>query len=131
MNGMLAQGYCDKCRQPRLSVNGDTKCLMCEVEPSAPRGPVSTVEDPGEEKLRGMLAGTGVAIPKAAAQKPAAKPENIGLPKSVDIVPNIYTFDSCITTALAWLKGAPMPNDVKQFKTIQKVIKSLEGLTEK
>lgn len=136
MVGALAQGNCQKCRRPRIMVNGETKCLICEPSASGPVGPTSTVQDPGEEKMRGMLAGKGVVVPPSKVeQKPSP-----GVAALVDVQDKLTVYnkpstindkEACVKGAISWLRAMPMPEDVKQFRNIQKIVKSLEDLLEK
>lgn len=119
MSALTVQGRCSICGQPKLAVEGTNQCLQCDIGPSAPVGPVSKYCDPGEDKLREVLAGRGVVVKKVDAL-PAA-------PVKFDAL----SLTDCIMQALSILGSAPMPKDIKQFKSIQKAIKTLEGLVEK
>lgn len=122
MSALTVQGRCSKCGQPKLAVEGTNQCLQCDIGPSAPVGPVSKYCDPGEDKLREVLAGRGVVVKKT---------DVLHIP---EITPGKFeplSLKDCITQALSILGSAPMPKDIKQFKSIQKAIKTLEGLVEK
>lgn len=124
MSAITVQGRCSKCGQPKLAVEGVNQCLQCDVGPSAPVGPISEYCDPGEDKLREVLSGRGVVIQKT-------DPSKVRAPQIAVTQGPAATLENHVKNALEYLKTAPMPSDIKQFKSIQKAIKTLEGLVEK
>ena len=133
---------CSKCGQDKVAINEAQKCLKCEAEPGTSTL-VVTCEDPGEEKMRQMLAASGVSIPKVKAEVPVDR--GIGVPKAEPIRPvqsarpvmydppqtaavGVTQFEVSMRHALAIMKGLTMPKDIRQFKTISKIIVQMESL---
>lgn len=118
MEFLSALGACPKCRQFKISVNGEARCINCDSNSNTGSGMVVTVEDPGEEALNGILTKTGI---KTEANKAIIAPK----------VEAKQTFQGAsVDDALRILKSLPMPKDLKQFKQINKAIKILESLGE-
>lgn len=102
-----AQGYCKSCGKAMVSVNGENKCLPCEGKRQIVKVQTNIVKDPGHEAMVKMLHGQ-VASPI----------------KGTTVVTNAGSIED----ALRSMKSLPMPDDIKKFKQIKKIIKLLEDL---
>lgn len=122
-----ALGVCVKCGLAKIQAGDEIKCIRCDVAASEPSGLTVTIDDPGEAKLNAVLASAGVVLPKATG-KP--NPVNTTAPiKAVSVATKAnYSFEELVGNALAIMKGLPMPDDVKQFKKVKKIITDLEAL---
>lgn len=120
-----ALGVCFKCGQAKIQAGDETKCIRCDVGTPEPSGLVVTIEDPGEEKLNAALASAGVVLPKVTNK---ANPVKNVVPNKPVVSNATYSFEDLVGSALAIMKGLPMPDDVKQFKKVKKVINDLEAL---
>ena len=109
------QTYCDTCRQPQIAVNGVYKCFHCENKKPAKAVLVNTAKDPGESKL--AMASQGAVKDAGVFVKGKAEASNLTVKKP----------SSTVDDALSIMKSLPMPEDIKQFKQIKKII----GLMEK
>ena len=100
---------------PMISVEGQNRCLKCErAAEKAANPPVAVpVIDPGHEMMARLAAN-----PLAAVRE---------RPPVTVIQPQLVRGNT-VDDALAILRSLPMPADIKQFKTIAKVIKQLETL---
>ena len=132
---ILVQGYCEKGHKdaagnPAQKINGPTGdvCLRCEADALPKTGTVSKTEDPGDEKMRQMLAAAGVSVPKASAGQ---KPISLQTAKAEKLVTIVESFEDRVRQALEIMKSLPMPSDVKQFKAVHKIIAGMESLLEK
>lgn len=110
MELLNATGFCPKCRKSLIDVNGEKRCLRCESNRVITESSPTDVKDPGEAELNKVLKDISVvaAIP--------VKTQAVG-----------HTLDD----ALKVMKGLPMPDDVKQFKQIKKIIALIEDLISK
>lgn len=116
-NGMCAT------HGPKISINGVSQCLKCmslEAKANARPAGVVTVEDPGDEAMARI---NKLPPREQSDQVPVAKPV-VAAPKlsAGASVP----FDAYIDQAIEYLRKAPMPGDLKQFKAVQKAIQQLE-----
>lgn len=99
-------------------------CVKCRAAAEPKSGRVQVVEDPGEG-FNGFVGGKGKVtilkdVPTTTSNK-TAPVVNLG---------ERNTLEDYISQALNILSHAPMPNDLKQFKQIQKVTSILKGLLE-
>lgn len=148
----LVQGICSKHNMARIDRGGETICLLCESDATPKTGITVQTNDPGEEELRKMLAKSGVAVPPNSGKAPMPEVpmpvRNHRKPGVADVVQTQAavdatmakkiaditlvspkdSFSSKVEMALGVMKSLPMPSDVKQFKAIQKIISSMEGL---
>ena len=121
IDGLVSQaGICVKHNVEKMFVGLDTQteptCVRCVADATPKLGRLQTVKDPGEHFFN------------KNAPVNAAQTESITRvqPNTVDL-----TVESIVSIAIQDLNRLPMPKDIKQFKAIQKVIKTLESLVEK
>lgn len=120
MGNYVGLGDCAKCGKAKIDVHGEIRCLSCEAEQNPPSGLVVKVDDPGEEKMRQVLAASGVVIPKAVKQLESVQQTiKVAVPVS---------FEERIQQVCEILKTLPMPKDINQFKAINKAIKAVEKI---
>ncbi len=119
VNGTCAVHGCMK-----ITEDGVPVCLTCrniEVREKATPAGIVTIEDPGTNWKEKADAGRPVAAETQKAQ-------TAGLPT---LPARSETFEQHITTCIEFLRGAPMPKDLKHFKAVQKAIQALEKTQEK
>jgi hypothetical protein len=121
MEYTYALGTCEHCGSEKLQVEGEVKCIVCQSKDAPTSGLMVTKEDPGEEELNKLLAKCKVHVPPGG--KPPIPPTAPPIKPVAQESP-----DSGIAQAIAILKAVPMPKDIKQFKAINKAIKTLENL---
>lgn len=127
-----ALGTCQKCGQSKIQVEGNVKCLLCDVE-AGNSGLVVKVEDPGHDMMDKLLAKAGVTnIPGGKPPEAIRSISRVETAKVVEVprveAKAIVVSGSGIDQALQILRALPMPKDIKQFKAINKAIKILEDL---
>lgn len=120
MGNYVGLGDCAKCGKAKIDVHGEIRCLSCEAEHNPPSGLVVKIDDPGEEKMRQVLAASGVVLPKTTKQLEVAQ-QTIKAAAPV-------SFEERIQQACEILKTLPMPKDINQFKAINKAIKAVEKI---
>jgi len=120
MGNYVGLGACTKCGKDKIDVHGEIRCIHCEAEHNPPSGLVVKIDDPGEERMRQILAASGVAIPKAVKQD-----QKMTVPSQTT---GTGSLESRIELSLEILKNLPMPKDMKQFKAINKAIKAVEKI---
>lgn len=139
-------GNCAKCGEQLLQLEGneDTpggrQCIKCQSKRMISGGTVNDTPDIGEEALNNILSAAGVRSPGVSA-RPAPIPQNAT--KSVapesrqnggkTVVVNIQpgqSFEHMVGEALKIMESLPMPKDIKQFKTINKIVASMRGLVQ-
>jgi uncharacterized Zn finger protein (UPF0148 family) len=121
MGNYVGLGSCKKCGKDKIDVDGEIRCLSCEATPNPPSGLVVKVDDPGEERMRQVLASSGVAIPKAVRSERVV--ETI---REVSKLP--LTIEEQVNKVIQILNTLPMPKDIKQFKAINKAVKAVEKI---
>jgi len=114
-----ATGYCKKCGKQLINVQDVNKCIRCEANANISNGPTVAVEDPGDEAMQAILKKDGVKIQEAST--PTATKLHVVTPTPIG------TLDD----ALKIMKHLSMPDDIKQFKQIKKIIDLLEQLVNK
>jgi hypothetical protein len=120
MGNYVGLGNCVKCGKAKIDVHGEIRCLSCEAEHNPPSGLVVKIDDPGEEKMRQVLAASGVVLPKTTKQ-PEVVTQNTKVAVPV-------SFEERIQQVCEILKTLPMPKDINQFKAINKAIKAVEKI---
>lgn len=108
METIHGPGYCPKCRKELLIVDDVLKCIWCGLKDPV-MGNASTVEDPGEAELERISKIADVTIPISKTPVKVVK-------------------TGTIEDAIQIMKVLPMPDDVKQFKQIKKIIGLMEQL---
>jgi hypothetical protein len=104
-------GVCPK-HGPKLSVNGQARCLKCEADAdraTRPPRPVVTIEDPGHDAMAKIVPGgkPTTSVPTTATPNAPAKGVN-----------PIPTRLEAIRDAIYQL---PMPKSLKQYKRFLKI----------
>lgn len=125
MIGNMA-GYCHIHKIDKMFVGTEDAteptCVRCKADATPKLGRTQLVEDPGEN-FNGFVGGRArVTVLKDV--KTTSSNSSLPLVESLRL-------EDVIGTAVAQLKRLPMPEDIKQFKTVQKAIKTLESLVEK
>lgn len=120
MEYLSALGACPKCRQYKISVNGEARCINCDSNGNAGSGMVVTIEDPGEEALNGILTKTGIKVAKTEANMPLIAPKIEAKA--------IVSFEDSIKQAICILQNVTMPKDIQSFKAVAKTITILQKL---
>lgn len=115
-----AAGVCQKHQMVKMFVGADESalepiCVKCQAENRPKSGLVVTTGDPGEDFFKGGPAG------------PQKEPTVVRTAVAV----NSLTLEDVVVKAINDLNSLPMPKDIKQFKAVQKAIKTLESLVEK
>lgn len=132
MELVSALGHCPIHRIDKLSVtnssgNSELVCVKCRAAGEEKTGRTQIVEDPGES-FNGFTGGKGKVtlidseyIPAQAKGPafPAGRPKFGGA-----------SLEEIVANAVLNLSGLPMPKDIKEFKKVQKVIKTLQSLVE-
>lgn len=129
-NVINAMQVCGRCGQPKVAVNESQKCLRCDVEPGT-SSLVVTCDDPGDDKMKQVLAASGVVLPKVV---PTNVDKGLGVPKEVQAVPvaqplpvkqTVTNGKPVQTSQLFAIREAiyrlPMPKSIKQYKRFQKI----------
>lgn len=123
-----AAGYCTVHKIDKMFVGledaTEPTCVRCVADATPKLGRIQNVEDPGEEYFRHGKSDAKITVlePTHGAESSLSGP----------IIPVIKgnSLESHITHAISWLTSAPLPKDVKQFKSLQKSITILQGLLE-
>lgn len=126
MGNYVGLGNCAKCGKAKIDVHGEIRCLSCEAEHNPPSGLVVKIDDPGEEKMRQVLAASGVVLPKTVKQPETVHQvvkEIVKIEKT-----ECMTLEEKVRSICELLKTLPMPKDINQFKAINKAIKAVEKI---
>lgn len=118
--GSLA-GFCQIHQMDKMFVNDEVRCIKCHAAGEKKIGRVQTVEDPGEAFFNKDAKATTPTFTHGA---------NSDLNGPVVPVVKGNSLESHISHAISWLTSAPMPKDLKQFKSLQKSITILQSLLE-
>lgn len=123
-----AAGFCQKHQMDKMFVGSqdatEPTCIKCDAEARPKLGRTQVVEDPGEEYFQGK--GTSAKITTLDAPHGGKIP----LVGSAVVKFGGATLEEIIANAVLNLNGLPMPKDIREFKKIQKVIKTLQTLVE-
>lgn len=128
-----ALGYCNIHNIAKMSVgsndfDGQAVCVKCQADARPKEGRTQVVEDPGEEFFQGKGSKAKVTIIDAQ-YNPTAKSVASGIGRAV-VASAGLTLEEIVERAVSELGNLPMPKDIKQFKKVQKVIKTLQSLVE-
>lgn len=126
----VAQGYCTNHGEPVAKINGPDGniCLLCEGKKQGEGNTDPNAVDPGEEKMRMMLAAAGVPVGiRKEAGTTVTGQKTVIVPQA--IVQPSMSFEKCIEQARKIMESVPMPKDVKQFKAVNKIIADLKKLS--
>lgn len=132
MELVSALGQCPTHRIDKMSVTnstGDTEliCVKCRAAGEIKTGRTQIVEDPGES-FNGFSGGKGKVTLLDAQYDASAKAAVAGRPAVARF--GGATLEEIVANAVLNLSGLPMPKDIKEFKKVQKVIKTLQSLVE-
>lgn len=127
-----ALGQCPVHHIDRMSVgsndfDGQAVCVKCQADARPKEGRTQLVEDPGEEFFQGKPTNAKVTLLDAQYDAKAFRPSGIG--RAV-VASAGLTLEEIVERAVSELGNLPMPKDIKQFKKVQKVIKTLLNLVE-
>jgi hypothetical protein len=101
-------------------------CIKCKAAAEPKLGRLQTAEDPGEAFFNKGIP----AMPKTTMLDESHGDKAAGIKQYVPPV-ELNRLEDVVGVAVAQLKRLPMPEDIKQFKAVQKAIKTLESLVEK
>lgn len=116
MSNYAGLGNCTKCGMEKIAVNEAIKCIRCDMPAKPLSGLVVNTEDPGEDKISHVLAASGVGIPKIPKKEQ----------KEVAVVKR--SFEEEVKHIADQLRSLPIPRDIKQFKAVNRAIKSVEKI---
>jgi len=121
-----AVGYCtihkiDKMMVGSSDENLEPVCVKCRAAAEPKTGRPQTEQDPGEAFFSGKRSIAETTTPHAphgdiAILRPSYT--------------SSLTLAQIVDRAVSELNNLPMPKDIKQFKQVQKVIKTLQSLVE-
>ena len=121
-------GFCQKHQMDKMFVGNENAteptCIRCDADSRPKEGRTVVAEDPGEDFFRGK--GTTAKITVVDATHGAKLP----LVGSAVVKFGGATLEEIVANAVLNLNGLPMPKDIREFKKIQKVIKTLQTLVE-
>lgn len=104
-------------------------CIKCKADAEPKTGRTQIVEDPGEGFFQGKGTNAKVHVVDTSVNSSGVGKMAVtavaGTPQL-----NRAPLETYISQALQILSNAPMPKDLKQFKSLQKAIKILGELTE-
>lgn len=119
-------GYCTVHKIDKMFVGledaTEPTCVKCVAAATPKLGRTQTVEDPGEDYFKGKGSDAKITV---------LDPTHGGIVKQHVSQPELNRLEDVVGIAVAQLKRLPMPEDIKQFKAVQKAIKTLESLVEK
>lgn len=126
-------GFCQKHQMDKIFVGNENAteptCIRCDADSRPKEGRTVIAEDPGEDFFKGK--GTTAKIT-------VLDPSHGGNPGVAEVVKAHVaiakfggaTLEEIVANAVLNLNGLPMPKDIREFKKIQKVIKTLQTLVE-
>ena len=121
-----AAGYCQIHKMDKMFVGledaTEPTCVRCVADATPKMGRTQTVEDPGE----------GYFIKGEKSDAKVTVVENVVKPRVSEMraTKSASSLEEIVERAVADLGDLPMPKDIKQFKKVQKVIKTLQSLVE-
>lgn len=125
-----AAGFCQKHQMDKMFVGSqdatEPTCIKCDAEAQPKLGRTQMVEDPGEEYFNGKGTNAKITVLDPSHGGKAAIP----LVGSAVVKFGGATLEEIVANAVLNLNGLPMPKDIREFKKIQKVIKTLQTLVE-
>lgn len=131
MLNVSAMGVCPIHRIELMAVGLDDSnltptCIKCKAAAEPKLGRTQTAEDPGEHFFN-----KGVpATPKISERDVTHGGIGTAVVKQYAPV-EVSNLEDIVGIAVAQLKRLPMPEDIKEFKRVQKIIKTLQSLLEK
>lgn len=133
MELVSALGHCPTHRIDKMSVtdgSGNTElvCVKCRAAGEVKTGRTQLVEDPGEA-FNGYTGGKA-KITLIDPEYDGAAKAAVGVARRPVVASAGLTLEEIVERAVSELGNLPMPKDIKQFKKVQKVIKTLQSLVE-
>ena len=123
-----AAGYCQVHQMDKMFVGledaTEATCVRCVADAKPKTGRTVIAEDPGEDYFKGK--GTNAKITTLEPTH-GGKVPTLG---SAVMKFGGATLEEIVANAVLNLNGLPMPKDIREFKKIQKVIKTLQTLVE-
>jgi hypothetical protein len=120
-----AAGFCQKHKIDKMFVGledaTEPTCVRCVADATPKLGRDQKVEDPGEGFFHGKGSSANITVTESAHGAVAGP---------VAPIVKATSLEAHINHAISWLTTAPMPKDLKQFKSLQKSIAILQGLLE-
>jgi len=114
-----AAGFCTIHQMDKMFIGNanatEPTCIRCVADARPKQGRTVIAEDPGENYFKGK--GTVAKVTMLDGTKSVMKVSGA-------------TLEEIVVDALLNLSKLPMPKDVKEFKKIQKIIKTLRSLVE-
>jgi len=127
-----AAGYCTKHKMDKMFVGTqdatEPTCVRCVADATPKMGRTQVVEDPGEEFFKGKGSTAQISITPPGVAEVVAVEKALAAPMLETRYS--YVLKDVVEIAVAQLRKLPMPEDVKEFKRIQKAIKLLQSLVE-
>lgn len=125
-----AAGYCTIHKMDKMFVGledaTEPTCVRCVADATPKMGRTQTVEDPGDGYFtKGEKTDAKITVVSTSNKTSAVKLET---PKV--ILSERAPLADYVHQAIAILSQAPMPKDIKQFKSLQKALTILESLVE-
>lgn len=100
-------------------------CIKCKAASEPKLGRPQTEEDPGEAFFN-----KGVPVISKVSERDVTHGDKVQPART--LAPHeAQSLLDIVGTAVAQLKRLPMPEDIKEFKRVQKIIKTLQSLVEK
>lgn len=128
-----AAGYCQIHKMDKMFVGledaTEPTCVRCVADATPKIGRTQTVQDPGEAYFH-KGAKTDAKSTTLESEHGVGKAAVAAIAGHIPAV-EVTRLEDVIGIAVAQLKRLPMPEDIKQFKAVQKAIKTLESLVEK
>lgn len=122
-----AAGYCQIHQMDKMFVGledaTEPTCVRCVADARPKTGRTVVAEDPGEDYFKGKGTNAKVTV---------LDPTHGGIGKAA-VTPIKFggaTLEEIVSNAVLNLNTLPMPKDIKEFKKVQKVIKTLQSLVE-
>lgn len=124
-----AAGYCQVHKMDKMFVGledaTEPTCVRCVADATPKLGRIQTAQDPGESYFnKGVPPLPKGTVPDVTHGDKVTTAQYIPQP-------GFGKLEDVVGVAVANLKSLPMPEDIKQFKAVQKAIKTLESLVEK
>lgn len=128
-----AAGYCQIHKMDKMFVGTEDAteptCIRCKADATPKLGRTQIVEDPGAD-FNGYTGGKAkVTIIDNGAEYDASAKAAAPVRRPV-VASDGLTLEEIVERAVSELGNLPMPKDIKQFKRVQKVIKTLQSLVE-
>lgn len=128
--GQCPTHHIDMMSVTSMDGNEQRICVKCRAASEPKMGRTQIVDDPGES-FNGYVGGkANIQILKEGAPG-VADVEAIARAARKSVAASAgLTLEEIVERAVSELGNLPMPKDIKQFKKVQKVIKTLQSLVE-